>query len=172
MFLFQIQRLRQTWELVRQLNKNDVDSLRLKLAPFYTSMRDGSSPLPLHGITVPYVIPTAELLERSNPNTVKTWTGADPLDDMHVMLSQLDVARIVCDQSQLYKSTSAAAVGQLSPNRDLLELFDTRMHLLLLWGFRGWSVSPPVRYEKFEQVLRAMSLKCEAASQHDMQSCL
>ena len=157
---------------MKQSNKNEVDNLRLKLAPFYKSLRDASSQLPFGGVTVPYVIATAELLERSDENTVTTWSGDDPLQDMHVMLAQLDVSRIVCDQSQLYKANAEALMSSLSPSMDLFELFDTKMHLLLLFGFRGWSAAPPSRYEKFEKILRAMSLKCEPPSQHDMQSCL
>ena len=149
---------------------------RTKLCNAYKSLRNASGTLPLHGVTIPYIVPLLELLEMPpgvNDDVSSIWEdGNNPLA-LNVMLSHLDIARIVTDQSHLYKATSIAVVGSLRPIRDLLELFDTRMHLRLLWGYKGCSVQAAERYAKFEQVLRAMSLHCEsAAHSHDKESSL
>lgn len=144
---------------------------RTKLRPAYRSLRDASCGLPLHGVTIPYVIPLLEMLQRepSGQDCSDIWqqdsalVGGQPLA-LNIMLAQLDIVRVITDQTLLYKQTSIALVASLRPIRDLLELFDTRMHLRLLWGHRGCLVAASERYGKFEQVLRAMSLKYESAT--------
>ena len=65
----------------------------------------------------------------------------NPLE-LDVMLAHLDIVRIIADQCALYKSTSIRNIASFRPIRDILELCDTRMHLLLLWGHRGSVVAP------------------------------
>ena len=84
-------------------------------------------------------------------------------NDLNVMLAHLDIARIFCDQHEFYKMSSEHKIGGFRPVRDLLELFDTRMHLRFLWGAKGATVACADRYVKYEKILNVLSQKCEAS---------
>lgn len=170
---FQIERLRNTWLSAKHQFEASVAAYRSKLTSVYKSLRNATSTLPLHGVTLPYMVPVLEMLEAPAPSaeqaegedTASVWEDVSHPLALNIMLSHLDIARIITDQSHLYKTTSIGVVGSLRPIRDLLELFDTRMHLRFLWGHKGCSVQAAERYRKFEQVLRALSVNCEPTAQ-------
>lgn len=166
-FLPQIQRLKKTWQLVDDQHHTSFLLFESKLKSTYKSLCEAGSALPLQNVCLPYITPLVDLLERDNTHEHATfpWERLDTRADMGVdiLLSHLDIARIITEQHGLYTVTSRNILGNFRPIRDALELLDTRMHLKFLWGAKGAGVGAKERYGKYEQILSAMSYKCEAA---------
>lgn len=91
---------------------------------------------------------------------------------MDIILAHLDIARIITEQHGLYKVTSLNIIGSFKPTRDMLELFDTRMHMRFLWGSKGVGVASAERYSKFMQILTAMSYQRESTQAISKESSL
>jgi len=127
---------------------------QMKLCPLQRSLDASSGTLPLQSITVPHVLPLAELLEVDG--------GALGRYSLDVALAHLDLARLVAAESRLYSSTAQAMMA----SRDrvdpaLLDMLGTMTHMRLLWGARGVGVQRQDRLDKFAQVLDALSEKVE-----------
>jgi len=126
----------------------------MKLCPLQRSLDTSSGTLPLQSVTVPHVLPLAELLE-ADARALAQYT-------LDAALAHLDLARLVSAESQLYSSTARAMMA----SRDrvdpaLMDMLGTMTHMRLLWGARGVGVYRHDRLIKFAQVLVVLSEKIE-----------
>ena len=151
-------------------------------------MEQATNYLPVGGnITIPYIIPVAKFLIESQVQKAKKinnenvgsatnndQTGSasktfariencDSFKDLTTVLNHLDTARLLADQWPTYRQVAHKLIDGFRANIDLLDMFRTEFHLKLLWGFRGATVAVNERYQKFEQILCALSARIEAA---------
>lgn len=126
----------------------------MKLCPLQHSLDASSGTLPLQSVTVPHILPLAELLESD--------LGALGHYTLDASLAHLDLARLVAAETRLYCSTARAMMASRDPvDPALMDMLGTMTHMRLLWGARGVGVQRPERLAKFDQVLAALSEKVE-----------
>ncbi|KAG9477744.1 hypothetical protein GDO78_012973 [Eleutherodactylus coqui] len=117
--------------------------------------------LPLSNTTFPHIIPLITLLERDSP----LLDGGDPWDSIdngvEVVMSHLEAARMVAHHGGLYRTNAEMRLQDFHPRSDLLEVSSTEFQMRMLWGSRGAAGSQAERYDKFDKVLSALSLKLE-----------
>ncbi|XP_066436666.1 SH2 domain-containing protein 3C isoform X2 [Eleutherodactylus coqui] len=159
--LAQISRLEQTWIALRQRHTEGAILYEKKLKPFLKSMNEGKESLPLSNTTFPHIIPLITLLERDSP----LLDGGDPWDSIdngvEVVMSHLEAARMVAHHGGLYRTNAEMRLQDFHPRSDLLEVSSTEFQMRMLWGSRGAAGSQAERYDKFDKVLSALSLKLE-----------
>ena len=150
----QISRLSSAWQLLANQFSTSSSTFQMKLCSLQSNLDTSSGTLPLQSITVPHVLPLAELLEAD--------TGALGCYTLNAALAHMDLARLVAAESKLYSSTALAMMA----SRDrvdpaLMDMISTMTHMRLLWGARGIAVQRHDRLVKFAQVLTALSDKVE-----------
>lgn len=64
----------------------------------------------------------------------------------------------------LYMRNSRKALEKCQFNESLLQVFRTEFQMKMLWGSRGVTTATDLRYDKFEQVLCALSQRCEQST--------
>jgi len=153
-FCVQISRLSSAWQRLAADYSTSSSTFRMKLCSLQSNLDTSSGTLPLQSVTVPHVLPLAELLEAATATL-----GRYTLD---AALAHMDLARLVAAESRLYSSTALAMMA----SRDhvdpaLMDMIGTMTHMRLLWGARGVGVQRHDRLAKFEQVLAALSDKVE-----------
>ena len=145
-----------------------------KLLPMINSLRDNTSVLPFQNITIPYITPLVELLERKlvldtpvtrtaeeDANGSNNSISLRDCDELDVMLAHLDTARLITQQCGLYQMLALNVMKDFQPDRHILDMFTTEVHLRLLWGAKGAGVVKHERYTKFNQVLTVLSERVE-----------
>ncbi|KAK3591467.1 hypothetical protein CHS0354_033465 [Potamilus streckersoni] len=158
----QIQRLHDTWMVLRQNHTNSAYNFDTKLRPAMRALNDGSS-LPLQDISIPNIMPLALLLERDGRSVMNylPWESSDVLSGLDIMLLHLDTARIITTQCTVYKNFAKKVIGNLQTEPEKLEMFQTEFHLRFLWGSRGVGAEQVERHNKFSQLLTVYSEKME-----------
>ncbi|KAL3872223.1 hypothetical protein ACJMK2_040160 [Sinanodonta woodiana] len=158
----QIQRLHDTWMVLRQNHTNSAYTFDTKLRPAVRALNDGSS-LPLQDISIPNIMPLALLLERDNSTVTNylPWESSDVLCGLDIMLLHLDTARIITTQCTVYRNFAKSVIGDLQTDPEKLEMFQTEFHLRFLWGSRGVGAEQVERHTKFTQLLTVYSEKME-----------
>jgi hypothetical protein len=153
-----ISRLTLSWlQLRQQFNVSSV-TFETKLCSVQRSLDTASGTLPLHGVTVPHMLPLAEMLE--SPCDDGGCAGLKY--DLDTILAHLDMARVISTECRLYRSTVATLLSSGgAADLALLDLLGTPTHMRLLWGARGVGVERSERIAKFEQVLNVLSEKVE-----------
>ncbi|XP_052221241.1 breast cancer anti-estrogen resistance protein 3 homolog isoform X6 [Dreissena polymorpha] len=160
----QIQRLRDTWMVLRQTHTNSAFMFDTKLRPAFRMLHDGSSSLPVHDVSIPSINPIVHLLERTlDDKSYLPWETTDINNSLDVMLIHLDLARIITAQCGMYKVTGKLRIKDLEICREKYEMFHTVFHLRFLWGFKGAGVNRTERHNKFTMLLTAYSEKIEKA---------
>jgi len=150
----QISRLSSAWQRLADQFSTVSSVFQLKLCPLQCSLDASSGTLPLQSVTVPHILPLAELL-----NADTSALGRYTLD---AALAHMDLARLVAAESRLYSSTAQAMMAshdRVDPA--LMDMLSTMTHMRLLWGARGVGVQRHDRLAKFAQVLAALSDKAE-----------
>lgn len=150
----QISRLNTAWQRLADQFSISSSTFQLKLCPLQRSLDASSGTLPLQSITVPHVLPLAELLEAD--------TSALGRYTIDAAFAHMDLARLVAAESRLYCSTAQAMMAsrdRIDPA--LMDMLGTMTHMRLLWGARGVGVQRHDRLAKFAQVLAALSDKAE-----------
>ncbi|XP_069742558.1 SH2 domain-containing protein 3C-like isoform X3 [Narcine bancroftii] len=162
----QISRLEQTWMTLRQRHTEGAILYEKKLKPFLRNMNEGREASPLTNTTFPHVVPLMTLLERNLAITdnVEPWEISD--SGVEVVLSHLEAARTIAHHGGLYKTNAELKLQGFQENEQILEIFKTEFQMRLLWGSRGAGGSQVERYEKFDQVLCALSNKLEPPVRH------
>ncbi|KAH9503317.1 hypothetical protein Btru_072720 [Bulinus truncatus] len=161
----QINRLTDTWLVLRQNHTASAYNYDTKLRPAYKTLNDGSSDLPLNNETVPYVTPVCLLLERELDTAMLDYyweTGLDPIGSaIDVLFTHLDTARVIASQGDLYKMTSGSLLTSLNFEPDLGQVLCPEFHLLALWGGKGCAANRKDRVDKLEQILTLFSHKLQ-----------
>ena len=127
------------------------------------AMDEGGGTLPLQNVSLPHIMPLMEVLDRElgDLRSISYWEQSHRDLGIDTVLAHLDTARIITEQCGLYRVTGENALRDFKPDRSVLDMFHTEMHLKLLWGAKGARVNQPDRYNKFAQVLVVLSEKVE-----------
>ncbi|KAF7662573.1 hypothetical protein LDENG_00232870, partial [Lucifuga dentata] len=157
----QVSRLEQTWSTLRQRHTEGAILYEKTLKPFMKSLNDGRESCPLSNTTFPHVVPLLSLLEKS----VAVSEGAEPWETVEagvdVVMFHLGAARTIAQLGSIYQSNAENKLKGFQEQAEILELFQTDFQMRLLWGSRGAEENQAQRYDKFNQVLTALSNKLE-----------
>lgn len=152
-----ITRLRSTWLQVHQQYTQTLFILKTKLRPFMSSLHDGTAQLPLQNISIPYIIPLCEILERHPLEAQPSAWETEDLSCLDTILLHLDTARVITSQVGIYVAKGEEILDEFTPDSEVLDVFRTEMHQKLCWGSRGVSVGREERLIKFNQLLAVLS---------------
>ncbi|XP_076436953.1 breast cancer anti-estrogen resistance protein 3-like isoform X2 [Babylonia areolata] len=159
----QVQRLRDTWLILRQQHTASAFLFDTKLKALLKSLHESSGVLPLHHVTLPHVTPVVQMLQRELEEAEEevSWERADPHWGLDFLLAHLDVARIVASQTHLYRQAARGVLGQVGGEGLLEDVCRTEFHMRLMWGSKGARASRPERFNKFQQLLMVLSERLE-----------
>lgn len=93
---------------------------------------------------------------------LSSWESSTSDFGLGTLFAHLEAARKFGEATNSFRRNSEIVLGDSKVDELLLDMFRTEFHLKFLWGSRGAMVSAQERHSKFEQVLSAMSEKCEA----------
>ena len=126
-------------------------------------MDEGGGSLPIQNVCLPHIMPLLEVLDREQGDlkSVANWERNQRDLGIDTVLAHLDTARIITEQCGLYRVTGENTLRDFKPDKSILDMFRTEMHLKLLWGAKGAAVNRSDRYGKFTQVLVVLSEKVE-----------
>ena len=168
--IFQIIRLKNTWNVLRESYEPSSNLYVSRLCGIHKSLNAAAGALPLHNITIPHIVPLADLLERStSPGEAGdsitppwlSWDDQRPELALDILLAHLDTARVITNHCSLYRAASEAIMVTFTPDKHLLQVFQTETHQKLLWGFKGCGVLASERFAKYKKVLSLLSDKTE-----------
>ncbi|XP_046481758.1 breast cancer anti-estrogen resistance protein 3 isoform X1 [Neodiprion pinetum] len=170
----QIQRLANTWHLLRQKHTDEAFSFEAKLRPTLRAMNECANPQ-APNTTLPHLLPIALLGERGPEDILGTaspsgitgailspWESSAADCGLSIVWAHLDAARKLAESLPLYRRNAEIALEGCRNDELLADAFRTEFHMKFLWGSRGAAVAPEERHLKFSQVLDAMYDKCAA----------
>ncbi|KAF6725903.1 SH2 domain-containing protein 3C [Oryzias melastigma] len=160
----QISRLEQTWVTLRQRHTEGAILYEKKLKPFMKNMNNGKAHFP----TQP---------SHTSSLCCRCWSGAwlsgrcwsrgrAAEVGVDVVMYHLEAARTIAHHGEIYRTNAESKLQGLQERPELDEIFQTEFQMRLLWGCRGSEGSQSERYEKFDKVLTALSLKLEPPARH------
>ncbi|XP_029173541.1 breast cancer anti-estrogen resistance protein 3 isoform X1 [Nylanderia fulva] len=171
----QIQRLANTWHLLRQKHTDEAFSFEAKLRPTLRAMNECTNPQ-APNTTLPHLLPIALLGERSPEDVLGTvapsglaaailssWENSASDCGLSIVWSHLEAARKLAENLPLFRRNAEIALEGCRSDELLSDAFRTEFHIKFLWGSRGATVAPEERHLKFTQVLDAMYDKCAAS---------
>ncbi|XP_062960104.1 breast cancer anti-estrogen resistance protein 3 isoform X3 [Cynocephalus volans] len=159
----QITRLEKTWTALRHQYTQTAILYEKQLKPFSKLLHEGreSTCVPPSNVSVPLLMPLVTLMERQ---TV-TFEGTDMWEkndqSCEIMLNHLATARSMAEAADSYRVNAEKILAGFQPDEEMSELFKTEFQMRLLWGSKGAQVNQSERYEKFNQILTALSRKLE-----------
>lgn len=168
-FTSQIQRLKATWNLLRQRNTMSAFTFETRLKPSHRSEVVPHAPnttIPdLHSAILLWTATMESFLSDDGINIPLVnlqlpITGPD--FGLGLLADHMELIRSWSQNLHIYMRNSRKALEQLSMDDALADIFRTEFHLRFLWGNRGVSADSQQRYTKFEQVLNLLSERCEA----------
>ncbi|XP_015610173.1 breast cancer anti-estrogen resistance protein 3 isoform X2 [Cephus cinctus] len=170
----QIQRLANTWHLLRQKHTDEAFSFEAKLRPTLRAMNECTNPQ-APNTTLPHLLPIALLGERGPEDVLGTvapsglaaailspWENSASDCGLSIVWSHLESARKLAESLPLFRRNAEIALEGCRSDELLTDAFRTEFHIKFLWGSRGATVAPEERHLKFTQVLDAMFDKCTA----------
>ncbi|KFP82434.1 Breast cancer anti-estrogen resistance protein 3, partial [Acanthisitta chloris] len=162
----QVTRLEQTWTALRHRYTQTAIMYEKQLKPFCKALHEGqddwnktiSAP---QNITLPLLMPLVTLMERQAVvfEGMDLWESSDQSGE--IMLRHLGTARQLAQNAETYRLTAEWLLEGFQPDEELSEIFKTEFQMRLLWGSKGAQVNQSERYEKFNQILTALSRKLE-----------
>lgn len=160
----QVQRLEKSWLSFDQYYPTSKSLFRTQLCNFLKGLNDEATTiLPLQNITVPHILPLAELLE--DTGTMLLNSSGKPKFHLESLLAHLDAARMFAEQCDVYRKSAESLLAESSLERSFVDLLSPQTHMKFLWGSKGIHVSLLERIGKFEKVLTALSEKVEPRGQ-------
>ncbi|XP_004582098.2 breast cancer anti-estrogen resistance protein 3 isoform X2 [Ochotona princeps] len=168
----QVTRLEKTWTALRHQYTQTAILYEKQLKPFSKLLHEGheSTCVPPCNVSVPLLMPLVTLMERQ----VVTFEGTDMWEkndqSCEIMLNHLAAARRMAQAADSYRVNAERILAGFQPDEEMSEIFKTEFQMRLLWGSKGAQVSQAERYEKFGQILTALSRKLEppAAKQSEL----
>ncbi|NXV71890.1 BCAR3 protein, partial [Atlantisia rogersi] len=160
----QVARLEQTWTSLRHRYTQTAIMYEKQLKPFSKALHEGqdewNSDAP-HSVTVPLLMPLITLMERQAVifEGMDLWESSD--ESCEIMLKHLATARQIAQNAEMYSLTAERVLEGFQPDEEMSEIFKTEFQMRLLWGSKGAQVNQNERYEKFSQILTALSRKLE-----------
>ncbi|NWH78667.1 BCAR3 protein, partial [Piaya cayana] len=161
----QVARLEQTWTSLRHHYTQTAIMYEKQLKPFSKTLHEGqdewTSDTSQHNVTVPLLMPLLTLMERQGVvfEGMDLWESSD--QSCEIMLRHLATARWIAQNAELYSLTAGRILEGFQPDEEMSEIFKTEFQMRLLWGSKGAQVNQNDRYEKFSQILTALSRKLE-----------
>ncbi|XP_039341693.1 breast cancer anti-estrogen resistance protein 3 isoform X3 [Mauremys reevesii] len=159
----QIARLEQTWITLRRHYTQTAITYEKQLKPFSKALHEGRETIsaPQNNITVPLLMPWVTLMEREVVifDGMDLWENTD--QSCEIMLKHLATARFIAQNADMYRMTAERILEGFQPDDEMTEIFKTEFQMRLLWGSKGAQVNQRERYEKFNQILTALSRKLE-----------
>ncbi|XP_027626216.1 breast cancer anti-estrogen resistance protein 3 [Tupaia chinensis] len=159
----QITRLEKTWTALRHQHTQTAILYEKQLKPFSKVLHEGRETTcgPSSNVSVPLLMPLVTLLERQ----AVTFEGTDMWEkndqSCEIMLNHLATARRMAEAADSYRLNAERVLAGFQPDEEMSEIFKTEFQMRLLWGSKGAQVSQAERYEKFNQILTALSRKLE-----------
>lgn len=158
----QVQRLEKSWLAFDQNHPTSSSLFCAQLRNFLKGLNDATSILPLQNITVPHILPLAELLD--DAGAMSMTPSGKPKFDLESLLAHLDAARIFAEQCETYRKCAENLLAESNLDKSLVDFLCPRTHMKFLWGSKGIRASQVERLGKFEKVLTALSEKVEPRS--------
>nr|XP_060629959.1 breast cancer anti-estrogen resistance protein 3 isoform X1 [Anolis sagrei ordinatus] len=159
----QVTRLEQTWTMLRHCYTQTAIMYEKQLKPFCKALHEGReiTSVPQNIVTVPLLMPLVNLLERQTVvfDGMDVWENTD--QSCEIMLKHLATARLIAQNASLYSTNAERILTGFQPDNEMNEIFKTEFQMRLLWGSKGAQVNQSERYEKFNQILTALSRKLE-----------
>lgn len=162
----QITRLEKTWTALRHHYTQTAILYEKQLKPFSKLLHEGreSTYVPASSVSVPLLMPLVTLMERQ----AVTFEGTDMWEkndeSCEIMLSHLATARFMAEASESYRMNAERVLADFQPDEEMTEILKTEFQMRLLWGSKGAEVNQSERYDKFNQILTALSRKLEPPS--------
>lgn len=162
----QITRLEKTWTALRHHYTQTAILYEKQLKPFSKILHEGreSTYVPASSVSVPLLMPLVTLMERQ----AVTFEGTDMWEkndeSCEIMLSHLATARFMAEASESYRMNAERVLADFQPDEEMTEILKTEFQMRLLWGSKGAEVNQNERYDKFNQILTALSRKLEPPS--------
>ncbi|NWU66763.1 BCAR3 protein, partial [Pterocles burchelli] len=161
----QVTRLEQTWTSLRHHYTQTAIMYEKQLKPFSKALHEGqdewNSDTPQNNVTVPLLMPLVTLMERQGVVFEGTdlWESSD--QSCEIMLKHLATARQIAQNAEVYSLAAEQMLEGFQPDEEMSEIFKTEFQMRLLWGSKGAEVNQNERYDKFSQILTALSRKLE-----------
>ncbi|XP_067997390.1 breast cancer anti-estrogen resistance protein 3 isoform X3 [Melanerpes formicivorus] len=160
----QVTRLEQTWTSLRHHYTQTAIMYEKQLKPFRKALHEGQdewNKTLQNNITVPLLMPLITLMERQAVvfEGMDLWESSD--QSCEIMLRHLATARQIAQNAEMYSLTAERMLEGFQPDEEMSEIFKTEFQMRLLWGSKGAQVNQNERYEKFSQILTALSRKLE-----------
>ncbi|KAM6264048.1 breast cancer anti-estrogen resistance protein 3 isoform 1-T4 [Spheniscus humboldti] len=163
----QVTRLEQTWTSLRHRYTQTAIMYEKQLKPFSKALHEGQDEwnktvsAPQNNVTVPLLMPLVTLMERQAVifEGMDLWESSD--QSCEIMLKHLATARRIAQDAEMYSLTAERMLEGFQPDEEMSEIFKTEFQMRLLWGSKGAQVNQNERYEKFSQILTALSRKLE-----------
>ncbi|NXU48847.1 BCAR3 protein, partial [Turnix velox] len=167
----QVTRLEQTWTCLRHHYTQTAIMYEKQLKPFSKALHEGQDDwnktinAPQSNVTVPLLMPLVTLMERQAVTFEGTdlWENSD--QSCEIMLKHLGTARQIAEKAEMYSLAAEKMLEGFQPDEEMSEIFKTEFQMRLLWGSKGAQVNQNERYEKFKQILTALSRKLEPPPQ-------
>ncbi|XP_071821706.1 breast cancer anti-estrogen resistance protein 3 homolog isoform X3 [Apostichopus japonicus] len=175
--------MRSVWDGLRSHHTNSAVLYDTKLRSLLKSLNIGENAFPLPQISIPYVIPICQLMERDwtylseqdwsqqlsketleNFPVGETWEDSAVNFGLDAMMGHLRNAHRYSQQMEMYSAHAQSKVNGYKTDRRILDLFRTEFHMRLLWGSKGAVVDSRDRHQKFDLIMKVMSTKIEEAS--------
>ncbi|KAI5938299.1 Breast cancer anti-estrogen resistance protein 3 [Manis javanica] len=159
----QITRLEKTWTTLRHQYTQTAILYEKQLKPFSKVLHEGreSTCVLPNNVSVPLLMPLVTLMERQ----AVTFEGTDMWEkndeSCEIMLNHLTTARVMAEAANSYRLNAERILEGFQPDEEMSEIFKTEFQMRLLWGSKGAQVNQTERYEKFNQILTALSRKLE-----------
>ena len=183
--------------VLRQKHTSSAYTFDTKLRPLFKSLNDGNNMVSqLHNVAVPNLTPIVHLLQRpledghkeTFSDSLLSWEALDVNFGLDILLSHLDIARMVAAQAEEYQTSAKKLLQQYKSelgydenesndtksgsgsvntkrgreSRELEEVCRTEFHLRIMWGSKGVRAPRRERVIKFEQLLGVLSERLEA----------
>lgn len=172
----QVLRLNATWNLLRQTHTDTAFVFETRLRPHAkssevlphapnTTVPDVHSAILLWQATIESFLAdddSGQHKSASNLHHLSSTNGQDY--GLDLLASHMDLIRSWSLNLPVYLRNSRKALQEFQFDSVLMDVFRTEFHAKFLWGSRGASADRDQRYNKFEQVLKVFSEKCEPSS--------
>lgn len=162
----QITRLEKTWTALRHHYTQTAILYEKQLKPFSKILHEGreSTYVPASNVSVPLLMPLVTLMERQAVTFEGTdmWENND--ESCEILLNHLATARFMAEASESYRMNAERILADFQPDEEMTEILRTEFQMRLLWGSKGAEVNQNERYDKFNQILTALSRKLEPPS--------
>ncbi|XP_025893629.1 breast cancer anti-estrogen resistance protein 3 isoform X1 [Nothoprocta perdicaria] len=159
----QVSRLEQTWTTLRHHYTQTAITYEKQLKPFSKALHEGQETIGAlqNKVTVPLLMPLLTLMERQAVvvEGLDLWESTD--QSCEILLAHLAAARLVAHNAPAFRAAAQQLLQGFQPDEELSEIFKTEFQMRLLWGSKGAQVNQNERYEKFSQILTALSRKLE-----------